>query len=325
MDLGISFRVYQSRGISFKEAMRDAVERGFTHFELPIHKHNGHLDLDDLLVSGVAKRIKEDLRDYGLRISALSNHREGQLVLGPHHSDTDRYYAGNRQSKIEYGIKRLVQTAQAANLLEVPIVVGFLGCEDFSRWYPWPDVQGWENMSETFVDRTTPILDQFKGYGVLFAQECHVKQYAYSAETALYTLELLEHRPEWGFAFDPANLLQTGSDPLTFISLLNSRIYYAHLKDAEIVTHQIARTGLMAPGSLARINRGFRFRIPGWGDLPWKKILTELRLLVGNIPLTVEIDDPTMKEDEGLKKAVDFLAPLLFEHPADKGTEIFAF
>ena len=49
------------------------------------------------------------------------------------------------------------------------------------------------------------------------------------------TLEALDHRPEFGFNFDPGHLIWQGIDPVQFIREFPDRIYHVHVKDA-IVT-----------------------------------------------------------------------------------------
>jgi sugar phosphate isomerase/epimerase len=63
----------------------------------------------------------------------------------------------------------------------------------------------------------------------------------------------------------------------------------------------------LAFGIVAR-DRGCRFRIPGWGDVDWKRLLTELRLANLEGVLAVEHEDPTMSRLDGLVKARDYLS-----------------
>ncbi len=79
---------------------------------------------------------------HGLVISALANHPEGQIVLGPYGKDTDAICKGTKEEKIKFGTERMIKTAQAANALGVPVVTGFLGCENFGRFFPWPYSKG---------------------------------------------------------------------------------------------------------------------------------------------------------------------------------------
>jgi len=90
-------------------------------------------------------------------------------------------------------------------------------------------------MGNDFVERWGEILDTFKKEGVKFAHEPHPNEYVYNVETALKSVELMGGRPEWGFNFDPANIVIMGIDPVIFVQELGDRIYHAHAKDGEVV------------------------------------------------------------------------------------------
>lgn len=308
MKLGVCAQVFAH--LPLRAALDAAVRLGFEAIELPVDARSPHVDLDAALRGGGVE-IRRAARDAGIAISALSNHQEGQLLLGPHGRDTDRIHPGDAAEKIRYAAARLLRTAVLAEALEVPVVTGFVGCEDYARWFPWPDPDGFEAMGPVFVARMTPILDDFARRGVRFAHECHPRQLAYNTETARWALDLLAGHPALGFNYDPANLMLAGVDPVVFIAELGDRILHVHAKDGELVAHHAARSGLLAHGRWDRRDRGFRFRVPGWGDLPWRRIVTELRAAGYDGVLAVEHEDPTMSRMEGLEKAVAALSPLL--------------
>jgi hypothetical protein len=81
-------------------------------------------------------------------------------------------------------MERMKKTAQAAAALEVPVVCGFIGCEVFARWFPWPYPEGWDEMAKDFVERWGEILDTFAKEGVKFGHEPHPNEYVYNVETA---------------------------------------------------------------------------------------------------------------------------------------------
>jgi len=114
---------------------------------------------------------------------------------------------------------------------------------------------------------------------------------------------------------DPANLMLAGVDPVVFVQVLGNRIYHTHAKDGEIVPHNVRRSGLLAHGEWGRINRGFRFRIPGWGDVPWRRLITELHLVGYNGVLAVEHEDATMSREDGVAKSIAYLKPLIIQSP----------
>ena len=164
-----------------------------------------------------------------------------------------------------------------------------------------------------------PLLDAYAARGVRFAHECHPRQFAYNLETAQLALQLVDGHPALGFNLDPANLLLAGMDPVVFVAELGDRVLHVHAKDGEHVAHHAARSGLLAHGAWSRRDRGFRFRVPGWGDVPWRRRITELHLAGYRGVLAVEHEDPTMSPREGLVQAVRYLAPLLLHDPVPEG------
>ena len=124
---------------------------------------------------------------------------------------------------------------------------------------------------------------------------------------------LLKQHAAWGSNLDPANLLYAGVDPVLFAAEHHARIWHAHAKDAQRVPHHARRSGPGAHGAWERPGRGFRFRIPGWGEVDWKGLISELALAGWDGHLAIENEDPVFEPLDGLRKAVRELAPLLPE------------
>ncbi len=283
---------------------------GFSALELPVDARSPLVDLDQLVAGGAAE-LSRKVASYGLSISAVSNHREGQLLLGPHHADTDGIHAGSPVEKSRFAAMRLERAAELASELEVGRLVGFVGCEDYSRFFPWPDPSGFEKMIPVFQDRVGPLLDRFDALGVTFGHEPHPRQIVYDVETAVESVKWLDGHRRWGFNYDPANLMLAGVDPVVFVREVGDRIIHVHAKDGESVAHNWRRSGLLAHGPWDRPDRGFRFRIVGWGDLSWRRIVTELVLANYDGYLAIENEDPIFHPIDGLKKALAELQPLL--------------
>ena len=68
-------------------------------------------------------------------------------------------------------------------------------------------------------------------------------------------------------------------------------------------------------GDMRNLEMSFRFRIPGWGQVPWKEFLTELSLVGYDGVLSYEHEDVTMSRMDGVKKTAAFLKPLIIESP----------
>lgn len=295
---------------SLEEGLAAIAALGLAGLELPVDARSPWVDLEHLLAGGAAE-LKRSLARHGLALTAISNHQEGQILLGPHHSDTDAIHAGTAAEKRAYARRRLLLSARLASELEVGLVVGFVGCEDYTRSFPWPDPEGWEKMIPEFQSQVGSLLDEFDRLGVSFAQEPHPKQFVFDVETALESVQHLGAHRRWGFNLDPANLLLAGIDPVVFAHELKERVLHVHAKDGERVAHNAARSGFMARGRWDRLDRGFRFRVPGWGDVPWKRLVTELILVGYDGWLTIENEDPVFEPLDGLQKAIAELAPLL--------------
>ncbi len=284
------------------EALALTAELGIAALELPVDRDSPWLDPDDLAANG-CDALMAALGRHDLKVSAVSIHKEGQLLLGPQH---------------DFAAGRIVLAGQIAHHLDIDVVVGFVGCEDFTRWFPWPDPKGWEKMLPRFRERVLPVLDELARLGVRFAQEPHPNQIVYNTETALESLDVLDRHPGWGFNLDAGNLLLAGVDPVVFAAELGGRVLHVHAKDGELVPHNARRSGLMAHGAWNRRDRGFRFRIPGWGDVPWRRLITELVLIDYDGYLAIENEDPVFAPVDGLRKAVAELQPLMPDGPREE-------
>lgn len=308
--------------MKLEDVFRMAAKHGYQAVEIPAFSANGQLDIEEIVKGDAAKRLVKSAADNGLVISALANHTEGQLVLGPYGKDTDAFCRGSKEEKIKFGSERMVKTAQAANALGVGVVTGFIGCENFGRFFPFPYSKGWADMEQEFVERWGKILDRFGEYGVKFAHEPHPNQLVYDIDTALRAVELMGGRKEFGFNFDPANLIYLGIDVENFIDLLKGRIYHVHAKDGELVSHNLGRSGMIPQGDWQRLGRGFRFRIPGWGSVPWKKVITELSMIGYDYVMSYEHEDVTMSRQDGLEKTIAYLKPLMIDKPYEGRNDV---
>ncbi len=312
MELGLYFAVCDH--LELPQALEQVAGLGFSSLELSCHT-GGRFEVGRMLSDDHGRQVRRQVEGAGLRIAAVNMSADGQLLLGPHHADTDAICPGSAEDKVRHGERQMMRAAQLAHEMEIPVVTGFTGCEDYSRWFPWPDPDGWERMEGPFVERMDPILSRFDELGIRFGMECHPRQFVYNTETALRSVELVGSHRSWGFNLDPANLMLAGVDPVVFAAELGARIVNVHAKDGELVTHHAGRSGLLAHGAWDRPGRGFRFRVAGWGDVAWRRLITELVVQEYRGPMTIEHEDPTMGPMEGIEKAARFLDPLLIREP----------
>lgn len=281
---------------------------GYDAVELATWTRTNHLVLDNV-IDGGAQKLKSLVSTYGLTISALNNSLDSQLVLGPYDESTDPIFKGSAGDKEKFGTSQIKKTVDAARLLDVPVVNGFIGCPNWGAWYPFPPLNAkiFESFFSIFAERWNPILDYFHDNGIKFAHELHPQELAYNIETAAEAVKAVDGRREFGFNFDPSHLLWQLIDPVLFIKQFGDRIYHFHLKDAELVEENLAYSGATSHGSSLRPGRGFRFRVPGWGQIPWRRIITALSEVGYDYVLSYEHEDPVMSQDDGAEKAIAFI------------------
>ena len=294
---------------------------GYETLEIPAYEGNGQLETKDVLAGNNAEKIKKMVAGYGMDICALSNHSDSFLIMGPTGKDTDFIYKGSAEEKIKHGTESLIRTAQAANALEAPTVVGYPGVENWGRFFFFPYGQGWAEYEQQFADRFTPILDKFQEYGVRFAIEIHPNSFVYDTLTAERALELVDYHPALGYNLDPANVMYLGLSVELMIDRLGERIYHVHAEDAQMVKQNMPLGGALMQGDMKRLDRSFRFRIPGWGQTHWKDVITELSMVGYQGVLSYEHEDVTMSRMDGVEKTAAFLKPLLIKAPYEGRTD----
>ena len=159
----------------------------------------------------------------------------------------------------------------------VKVVNGFTGSSIWHLLYSFPPVSD-AMIADGFkllAERWNPILDVFKECGVKFGLEVHPTEIAfdlYSAETAL---EAMDHRPEFGFNFDPSHLLWQFVDPVAFIRAFPDRIYHVHVKDAARTLD--GKSGILGSHlNFGDPRRGWDFRSPGRGQVDFEEIARAL-------------------------------------------------
>lgn len=294
------------------------VRKGYEAIELPTYTGNGQVDADELLRNHAAgaHQLKRQIEDTGLIISGLSNHADSPLILGPHGKDVASVCDGTPAEQIRFGQESMIRSARLAAELGVNAVVAFSGVGNFGRFNDWPYPGGWADEEAAFCENWIPVFDRFKEYGVKVAFEPHPNNIIYDIHTTKRCLDLCDGHESFAINFDPANIAYTGIDLGAYINELGDRIALVHAKDLEFVSHNMPRGGYwMLQRDWGERDRSFRFRIPGWGSINWKSIITELFMNGYDGVLSYEHEDVTMSRADGVDKTIAFLKPLMINAP----------
>ena len=122
-----------------------------------------------------------------------------------------------------------------------------------------------------------------------------------------------------GANFDPSHLFWQGIDPVAAIRYLGEQnaIYFFHAKDTKIDEINTAKNGVLDTKHYSdEIHRSWIFRTLGYGHgmTTWKDIMSALRMVGYDGPISIEHEDSLMSVNEGLKKAIAVLKEsMMFE------------
>ena len=161
------------------------------------------------------------------------------------------------------------------------------------------------------------MFDEYKKLGVKVAFEAHPNNIVYDIKSTERLLEVVDYHESFALNFDPANVYFSGIDVNEFVYCLADRIVTVHAKDCEVIPHLLGRGGLnmyMQDG-WGRRDRSFRFRIPGWGSIDWKALISELYLNGYDGVFNYEHEDVIMSRSDGDEKTIAFLKPLMINAP----------
>jgi sugar phosphate isomerase/epimerase len=300
-------------GLPLGEALDRLTALGVEAVELGTGNYPGdaHCRPDELL--GDRDRLtvfRHEIESRGLVVSALSQHGN------PLHPDQEAADAAHEVWR---------KTVQLAEALEVPVVNAFSGCpgdRDGGRWPNWvtcawpPDFL--ELLEWQWTEKVIPYWSREAEYavehGVRIGFEMHPGFVVYNPES------LLRLRAACGDAvganFDPSHLFWQGIDPVEAIKLLGreNALHHVHAKDVAVDRTMTRLNGVLDVKHYSRVlERSWLFRTVGYGhgEKTWRDIVSVLRATDYDYVVSIEHEDILLSVDEGLRKAVEFLQPLI--------------
>lgn len=296
-----------------------AKAKGWGYDGLELASWGDHLDVIRAAKDpGYAESRRALLRKHGLELHAFSIHLAGQLICDEpldarHAGFAPAEHRGSPEAMRRWATEVCLAAPRAARNLGVSVVTGFTGSAIWGQWFPFPPQlpEMIDDGYRQFADRWNPILDEFGRQKVKFALEVHPSEIAYDFHTAQRALEVLEHRPEFGFNFDPSHLIWQGVDPAKFVYHFADRIYHVHVKDAKVLVD--GENGILSSHlNFGDRRRGWDFVSPGHGDVKFEPIIRALNRIGYHGPLSVEWEDSGMEREHGAAEAVRFVREIDF-------------
>ena len=224
--------------------------------------------------------IKGRLAQYGIEISELSTHLQGQLLaVHPAYVDLFRGFAhptvrDTPDAWPEWATQQLKCAARASERLGLKAHATFSGALLWHTMYPWP--QRPKGLVEAgfaeLARRWRPVLDAFGAAGVDLAFEIHPGEDLHDGVTFERFLAAVDNHPAANILYDPSHFVLQQLDYVRFIDHYHSRIKAFHVKDAEFRSD--GRAGVYG-GYQDWVDRPGRFRSPGDGQVDFKQIFSK--------------------------------------------------
>ena len=214
-------------------------------------------------------------------------------------------------------LKRVIKTA---SLLNVSLVGTFVGAR--------PDKSPGENIKEIgLVFRELVSFAADNGVKLMF-ENCPMEnwvQFGYPGNFA-YSPELwsalFNEIPgdSFGINMDPSHLYWLGIDYLQATRDFAGKIFHAHAKDTEILTDGKNQYGIFGRQIDPEPWKSgwWRYRIPGYGGVDWRKFIATLQEYGYDHILSIEHEDPVWEGSEekikkGLKLGLNHLSRFVIQ------------
>ena len=258
-----------------------AADLGFKGIQMPTLDAR-FIDLQKAAESKTyADELLGKVASYGLQISELSTHLQGQLVaVHPAYDDFFDGFApaalrGNPKARQEWAVQQMKYAAQASQNLGLNAHATFSGSLLWQYFHPWPQrppgliEEGFAELAKRWL----PILNEFDQNGVDVCYEIHPGEDLYDGSSFEMFLEQVGGHIRAGINYDPSHFILQCLDYLQFIDLYHDRIYAFHVKDAEF--NPTGKQGVYG-GYQSWVNRAGRFRSLGDGQVDFSGIFSRL-------------------------------------------------
>lgn len=257
--------------------------------------------------------VRGTLTQYGLSITELSTHLQGQLVaVHPAFDEAFDGFAapavrGNPKARQEWAVEQMKLGAKASRRLGLTANVSFTGALAWPFVYPWP--QRPAGLVETaFAElgkRWRPILDAFDEAGVDLCYEIHPGEDVHDGATFERFVDAVGGHPRACINYDPSHFLLQQLDYLAFIDLYHERIKAFHVKDAEF--NPSGRVGVYG-GYEPWIDRAGRFRSLGDGQVDFGGIFSKLAQYDYDSWAVLEWECALKHPEDGAREGAEFIA-----------------
>ena len=262
--------------------------------------------------------LKGKINSYGLEITELSTHIQGQLVaVHPAHDIMFDAFApkeikGNYKARTEWATQQVKDAAVASRRL------GLKAHATFSGSLLWPAVHPWPQQPKGLVDlgfkelakRWTPILDVFKENGVACCYEVHPVEDIHDGDTFERFLAATNDHKAVNILYDPSHFVLQQLDYIQYIDHYHEFIKAFHVKDSEF--NPTGKKGTFGGYNDWR-DRAGRYRSPGDGQVDFKTIFTKLTEYGCDVWAVLEWECVIKSPEQGAREGAPFIQRHIIE------------
>lgn len=262
--------------------------------------------------SAYCDQVRGELAEYGVEISELSTHLEGQLVaVHPAYTQLFDAFApeavhSDDGARRTWAMERIRLAARASKNLGLKAHATFSGALAWPYMYPWPQrPQGLiEEAFRTLAERWLLLLRAFDEAGVDVCFELHPGEDLHDGATFERFLDAVQGNARANILYDPSHFVLQQLDALAFIDLYHERIRAFHVKDAEF--RPSGRSGVYG-GYQGWIDRPGRFRSLGHGQVDFSAVFSKLAQYDYAGWAVLEWEDCLQNAEDGARQGAAFI------------------
>lgn len=256
--------------------------------------------------------LKGKINGYGLEITELSSHLQGQLVaVNPAYDAMFNVFApkelhNNPKARTAWAVEQVRFGAKASANLGLSHFATFSGALLWHTFHPWPQrpVGLVEDGFTELAKRWLPILNYAEDCGVDVCYEIHPGEDLFDGITYEMFLDKVANHRRACLLYDPSHFVLQQLDYLQYIDFYHERIKAFHVKDAEF--NATGKQGTFG-GYQSWINRAGRYRSPGDGQVDFGAIFSKLTQYGFNGWAVMEWECCIKHPEDGAKEGAAFI------------------
>ena len=262
--------------------------------------------------------LKGKVESYGLEITDLSTHLQGQLVAVNPAYDTlfDSFAPAsvwkNPKARTEWAIDFVKKSGTASGRLGLKTHATFSGALMWHTVYPWPQrPNGLVEMGfKELASRWLPILNHFDEVGVDVCYEIHPGEDLHDGISFERFLEATGNHKRVNILYDPSHFVLQQLDYIAFIDFYHEHIKSFHVKDAEF--NPTGKQGVYG-GYTDWKDRAGRFRSLGDGQVDFKSIFSKLTKYACDVWAVMEWECCIKSSNQGAREGAPFIQKHIIE------------